>query len=89
MVVGDFVTSRGMVCPVIERRAQLRAQMRSHSGVLAALGNHDIDCDGAYIVEVLQPHNIPGAAPSHSMGKGFGSQEWMIFSLESPGSIWR
>jgi predicted MPP superfamily phosphohydrolase len=71
VLTGDFVTSRGMRSRVtsvrevkaatkaIEPCAQLLAQMHAGSGILAVLGNHDVDCDSAHIVEVLQAHNIP------------------------------
>ncbi len=67
-VTGDFVTSRGrragravavQAAKVIEPCAQLLAQMHARSGTLAALGNHDVDADAAYIIEALQSHDIP------------------------------
>ena len=71
VLTGDFVTSRGMrshvtsvrevkaAAKAIEPCAQLLAQLRAPSGLLAVLGNHDVDCDWAHIVEVLQSHHIP------------------------------
>ncbi len=71
VLTGDFVTSRGMrshvtsvrevkaAAKAIEPCAQLLAQLRAPSGLLAVLGNHDVDCDSAHIVEVLQSHHIP------------------------------
>jgi len=68
VVTGDFVTSRGrragravavQAAKVIEPCAQLLAQMHARSGTLAALGNHDVDADAAYIIEALQTHDIP------------------------------
>ncbi len=68
VVTGDFVTSRGrragravavQAAKVIEPCAQLLAQMHARSGTLAALGNHDVDADAAYIIEALQSHDIP------------------------------
>ncbi len=67
-VTGDFVTSRGrragravavQAAKVIEPCAQLLVQMHARSGTLAALGNHDVDADAAYIIEALQSHDIP------------------------------
>jgi uncharacterized protein len=66
VVTGDFVTSRGrprravalQAAKVIEPCALLLAQIRARSGILAALGNHDVDTDAAHIVEVLQSHDI-------------------------------
>ncbi len=68
VVTGDFVTSRGrragravavQAAKVIEPCAQLLAQMHARSGTLAALGNHDVDADAAYIIEALHSHDIP------------------------------
>jgi len=68
VVTGDFVTSRGrragravavQAAKVIEPCAQLLVQMHARSGTLAALGNHDVDADAAYIIEALQSHDIP------------------------------
>jgi uncharacterized protein len=70
-LTGDFVTAGGMWSRVtagrqirvgakaIEPCAELLSQLRARSGILAALGNHDIDCDPSHIVEVLQAHNMP------------------------------
>ena len=106
VLTGDFVTSPGKrlsraltlragkaAAKAIEPCAQLLTQIHASSGMLAVLGNHDVDTDAAHIIEVLQSHNIPvcatGRCPSSAKGKGCGSLEWMIFSAESPGSIWR
>ena len=68
VVTGDFVTSGGRRAPravavqaakAIEPCAQLLAQMHARSGILAALGNHDVEADSAHIMEVLQSHDIP------------------------------
>ena len=71
VLTGDFVTARGQrshvaavqavkaATKMIEPCAQLLAQIRARSGILAALGNHDLDSDTAHIVEVLQAHDIP------------------------------
>lgn len=68
VVTGDFVTSRGKHPPrsalvkarqAIESCAQLLAQMHAGSGILAAVGNHDLGVDTNHIVEVLQSHDIP------------------------------
>lgn len=68
VVTGDFVTARGkhprrsarvQTAKAVESCAQLLAQMHAGSGILAALGNHDIGVDTNHIIEVLQSHNIP------------------------------
>ena len=68
VVTGDFVTSHGgrprrslliRAAKAIESCAQLLVQMHASSGILAALGNHDVDSDSAHIIEVLQSHGIP------------------------------
>ena len=71
VLTGDFVTARGQRSHVtavqavkaatktIEPCAQLLAKIRARSGILAALGNHDLDSDTSHIVEVLQAHHIP------------------------------
>ena len=67
MVTGDFVTSRGRrrhrenaihAAKAIEPCAQLLAKMHAPSGILASLGNHDVDGDPSHIIDVLQSHNI-------------------------------
>lgn len=70
VVTGDFVTSRGMGSHIvaveevkaarkaIEPCARLLAQIRASSGIVAVLGNHDVECDTAHIVEVLESHEI-------------------------------
>lgn len=68
VLTGDFVTSpvgkprrsvavRG--AKAIEPCVSLLSQLRARSGILAALGNHDIGTDGAHIVEVLEASGIP------------------------------
>ena len=47
------------IARVIEPCAQLLSQLRTPSGVLAALGNHDVDTNASQIVTVLQSHGIP------------------------------
>jgi len=71
VLTGDFVTARGVWSHVASRRkvksgakavepcAELLSQLRARSGVLAVLGNHDVECDPSHIVEVLEAHNIP------------------------------
>jgi uncharacterized protein len=67
VLTGDFVTSplqqsgraRGMVAAApIKPCAQWLSRLRAPSGVLAVLGNHDVDTDAAHIIEVLQSHSI-------------------------------
>jgi predicted MPP superfamily phosphohydrolase len=68
VLTGDFVTSplsvprhrsaRGAAKP-IEACSELLSKIRASSGILAALGNHDMDTDGNYITAVLQSHAIP------------------------------
>jgi predicted MPP superfamily phosphohydrolase len=67
VVTGDFVTSRGRrrhrenaihAAKAIEPCAQLLAKMHAPSGILASLGNHDVDGDPSHIIDVLQSHNI-------------------------------
>jgi uncharacterized protein len=70
VVTGDFVTARGTGSHVvsvqdlkagaktIEPCARLLTEIRAPSGILAVLGNHDMDSGAAYIVEVLQSYNI-------------------------------
>jgi len=72
VLTGDFVTSPGKrpshaltaraakaAARAIEPCAELLIQIHASSGMLAVLGNHDVDTDAAHIVEVLQSHNIP------------------------------
>ena len=67
VLTGDFVTSplqhsgraRAMAAAAaIEPCAQWLSRLRAASGVLAVLGNHDVDTDAAHIIEVLQSHSI-------------------------------
>ena len=67
VLTGDFVTSplqqsgraRAMVAAApIEPCAQWLSRLHAPSGVLAVLGNHDVDTDAAHIIEVLQSHSI-------------------------------
>jgi predicted MPP superfamily phosphohydrolase len=67
VVTGDFVTSplrkprRSIAvraAKAIEACAQLLAQIRARSGILAALGNHDVNIDAAQVTTVLQSHGI-------------------------------
>ena len=68
VVTGDFVTARGkhpgrsarvQAAKAVESCAQLLAQMHAGSGILAALGNHDVGVNANHIVEILQTHEIP------------------------------
>jgi uncharacterized protein len=68
VVTGDFVTSSGrshrranalQAAKTIEPCARLVALMHARSGILAILGNHDVDADGDHINAVLQSHGIP------------------------------
>jgi predicted MPP superfamily phosphohydrolase len=68
VLTGDFVTSfsgaRRNAAAVRASRAvqpcaQLLAGIRAASGVLAILGNHDVDTNAAHIIEVLATHDIP------------------------------
>ncbi len=70
VLTGDFVTSRGMgshlvdvqgvkaAAKMIEPCARLLARMRATCGVMAVLGNHDIECDTTHIIEVLEYSSI-------------------------------
>jgi predicted MPP superfamily phosphohydrolase len=70
VLTGDFVTSRGMgshvvdvqgvkaAAKMIEPCARLLARMRAGSGIMAVLGNHDIECDTTHIIEVLEYSEI-------------------------------
>jgi predicted MPP superfamily phosphohydrolase len=67
VLTGDFVTSplqqsgraRAMEAAApIEPCAQWLSRLHAPSGVLAVLGNHDVDTDAAHIIEVLQSHSI-------------------------------
>ena len=71
VLTGDFVTStwRGMHGPSARRAAKMQAQaiepcvqwlaqLRAPSGILAVLGNHDLNTDAAHIAAVLQANNI-------------------------------
>ena len=67
VVTGDFITARSwrshlstLARPekAIEPCAQLVAQMHARSGILGALGNHDVR-NAEHIIEVLKSHNIP------------------------------
>jgi hypothetical protein len=68
VLTGDFVTSpvrkprrlvAAQVAKAIEPCVQLLVQLRARSGILAALGNHDVVTDPAHITAVLQSHAIP------------------------------
>jgi uncharacterized protein len=71
VLTGDFVTSpwRKMHGPSARRAAKVQAQaiepcvqwlarLRAPSGILAVLGNHDLNTDPAHIADVLQSSNI-------------------------------
>jgi uncharacterized protein len=70
VLTGDFVTASAKwphpdtsqalraAAKAIEPCARLLAQIRAPSGILAALGNHDVDSDATHIIEVLQSHDI-------------------------------
>ena len=70
VLTGDFVTSRGMgshlvdvqgvkaAAKMIEPCARLLARMRATCGIMAVLGNHDIECDTTHIIEVLEYSSI-------------------------------
>lgn len=67
VVTGDFVTSRGRAhrrqnairaAKVIGPCAQLLAKMRAPFGIMASLGNHDVEADPSHIIDVLQSNNI-------------------------------
>lgn len=68
VLTGDFVTSpkRRPSRPVamqaaraVEPCAALLTQLHTRAGILAVLGNHDIDTDAGHVIEVLQSHGIP------------------------------
>ena len=67
VVTGDFVTSpvtssrrlKKIAAAAIEPCAQLLSQLRASSGILSALGNHDLSTNAAHIIDVLQSHAIP------------------------------
>jgi predicted MPP superfamily phosphohydrolase len=68
VVTGDFITSPGKHSlrstivraeKAVESCAKVVAQMHARSGILAALGNHDVGSNAHHVVEVLQSHNIP------------------------------
>jgi len=68
VLTGDFVTSpmskpRRAVAvraaKAIEPCVSLLSQLRARSGILAALGNHDVGTDAAHIVDVLEASGIP------------------------------
>jgi predicted MPP superfamily phosphohydrolase len=71
VLTGDFVTSplrerrrRSMPEPrgaakAIEPCALLLTQLRAKSGVVAVLGNHDVDTAPGHINSVLESHGIP------------------------------
>lgn len=68
-LTGDFVTAGGLWAragrrlrvgtKAIEPCAELLSQLHAPSGVLAALGNHDVDSDASHIVEVLEAQGMP------------------------------
>ena len=67
VLTGDFVTSpvsasrrlKRNAAAAIEPCAQLLSQLHASSGILAALGNHDLSTNAARIIDVLQSHAIP------------------------------
>ncbi len=68
VLTGDFVTApwgrshRSSVAQAarpIEPCAQLLGQLRAGLGVLAVLGNHDLDTSPLHITDVLKSHAIP------------------------------
>ena len=67
VLTGDFVTSlrakphspaASRAAKAIEPCARLLVQIRAGSGMLAALGNHDVDTDAGYIIAVLESYGI-------------------------------
>ena len=68
VLTGDFVTSpkrrpsRSVAmraAQAVEPCAALLAQLHARAGMLAVLGNHDIDTDAGHIIDVLQSRGIP------------------------------
>lgn len=67
VLTGDFVTGplkegwrrANAAALAIEPCAQLLSQLRAPSGIVGALGNHDLSTNAAHIIEVLQSHAIP------------------------------
>ena len=101
-LTGDFVTSpvgrshRGdarKAAKLVEPCSELLAQMRARSGLVAALGNHDLDTDPAHITAVLQSHGFRFCEtvlfPSSTTARGCGSPEWMTYWREGLTSGWR
>ena len=64
VVTGDFITApfrdarRSVALRTIEPCAQLLSQIRARSGMVAALGNHDLQTGAAQVTAVLNSHNI-------------------------------
>jgi uncharacterized protein len=67
VVTGDFVTSpleysgsrADAIANVIEPCAQWLRHLSAPSGVLASLGNHDVNTNASQIIDVLESHAIP------------------------------
>jgi predicted MPP superfamily phosphohydrolase len=87
VLTGDFVSAPvGNSLPGSARRAaraiepctQLLTQMRAPSGMLAVLGNHDLDTDPAHIAAVLRSHAIPVLRNHSTALEREGKRLWIV-----------
>jgi predicted MPP superfamily phosphohydrolase len=83
VVTGDFITAsanphlRSRAMRAIAPCAQLLAQIQAPSGVVAVLGNHDLNTGAAHITAVLQSHNI-AVLRNHSLAlERAGQRLWL------------
>jgi uncharacterized protein len=90
VLTGDFVSApvgnsrRGSArraARMIEPCAGLLTQMRAPSGMLAVLGNHDLDTDAAHIASVLRSHAIP-VLRNHSISLERGGKRLWLAGVD-------
>jgi predicted MPP superfamily phosphohydrolase len=83
---GDFVTvpflggvlhTRKRAAGVIEPCASLLAQLRPRLGMVAVLGNHDVDSDPIRIIATLQAHGIPVLRNASMPVEQGGARFWL------------
>lgn len=87
VLTGDFVSapvgnslpgSARRAARVIEPCTQLLTQMRAPSGMLAVLGNHDLDTDPAHVAAVLRSHAIPVLRNHSTALEREGKRLWIV-----------
>jgi len=58
-MMSDYLHDQKQSAMMAEPCAKLFTQMHSRLGMLAVLGNHDVDADARIVTEALQSHGIP------------------------------